>query len=139
MSDTKIPLGNTYDFSKNIKNIELNPSLIHGLEQTILLLAIKTLNDASETTKVFAKINKVLQEQSSVDDLNEIESSFLTLFIILNILKNEAKNQNLIIQNNKTIDYNDAKDLMSAYISDDKEKTKEIMDKIKKDLSELDS
>jgi len=137
MTNEKIPVGDTYDYTKSIVDIELNPSLIHGLEQTILLLVLHSINDPIKVKESFKKINSVLSEKIEIDkaNLTDIESSILTLLIIQNTLKFKALEQNLLIKSNKTIDSDDAEKLFAAYINQDEKVIEEYVNKIKTDLS----
>lgn len=137
MTNEKIPVGDTYDYTKSIVDIELNPSLIHGLEQTILLLVLHSINDPIKVKESFKKINSVLSEEIEIDkaNLTDIESSILTLLIIQNTLKFKALEQNLLIKSNKTINSDDAEKLFAAYINQDEKVIEEYVNKIKTDLS----
>ena len=137
MANENIPVGDTYDYTKSIINIELNPSLIHGLEQTILLLVLHSINDPIKVKESFKKINSILSEEIEIDkaNLTDIESSILTLLIIQNTLKFKALEQNLLIKSNKTINSDDAEKLFAAYINQDEKVIDEYVNKIKTDLS----
>jgi len=137
MANEKIPVGDTYDYTKSIINIELNPSLIHGLEQTILLLVLHSINDPIKVKESFKKMNSILSEEIEIDkaNLTDIESSILTLLIIQNTLKFKALEQNLLIKSNKTINSDDAEKLFAAYINQDEKVIDEYVNKIKTDLS----
>ena len=108
MADQELQSRVTYDFTKNIKDLEINPAYIHGLERITNKMIIENSDRGSELPGIFAKFDKIvsqaklpLEEQEQIP-LDEFESDIYTLFSLIQLFKYMAQKQNLEIKTETT-------------------------------------
>jgi len=108
MADQELQSRVTYDFTKNITDLEINPAYIHGLERITNKMIIENSDRGSELPGIFAKFDKIvsqaklpLEEQEQIP-LDEFESDIYTLFSLIQLFKYMAKKQNLEIKTETT-------------------------------------
>jgi len=108
MADQELQSRVTYDFTKNITDLEINPAYIHGLERITNKMIIDNSDRGSELPGIFAKFDKIvsqaklpLEEQEQIP-LDEFESDIYTLFSLIQLFKYMAKKQNLEIKTETT-------------------------------------
>ena len=128
---SNIKLGDSYDFSKNITNIDISPGFILGLEQVLLFFITRVVEDQSSLGPMFKKFEDVLSGKLDLKDssFSEIEANIYTIFAIQQLLRFKAIEQNLVIKNDKEIPKEAVKDLLNAYLSKDE---KSLTDLVKK-------
>jgi hypothetical protein len=140
MSEDKISVQDTYDFSKNIENISLSTTYIYGLEQLMIYFMEKMENPAN-IKPYFKKFESYIKGELDVESnpWTEEESQLYTIFSLQQLLKAKAYEQGLNVKVNATIDNALVQDLMQA-LSDGKydevgEINKKMQDQINKQLS----
>ena len=108
MADQELQSRVTYDFTKNITDLEINPAYIHGLERITNKMIIENSDRGSELPGIFAKFDKIvsqaklpLEEQEQIP-LDEFESDIYTLFSLIQLFKYMAKKQNLEVKTETT-------------------------------------
>jgi len=108
MADQELQSRVTYDFTKNITDLEINPAYIHGLERITNKMIIDNSDRGSELPGIFAKFDKIvsqaklpLEEQEQIP-LDEFESDIYTLFSLIQLFKYMAQKQNLEIKTETT-------------------------------------
>jgi len=100
MADEKLHSQITYDFTKTIKNIEVNPAYIHGLQRITNTIIINS-DRASEMPVIFKKFEKIVeQNEVAIEDREDIpldvfESDIYTLFSLIQLFKYQAFKQGL--------------------------------------------
>jgi hypothetical protein len=120
MSEVRTKTVTEYDYNKTIKNAELNPSYINGL-QRISSKYILQLDEEKQAAlpSAFEKFNKLLAfdytdgKQPDVD-LNEWESDIYILFSLTQYLKGLAEDQGLTTKTEVEIQLQDIKDIAKA-------------------------
>jgi hypothetical protein len=134
MADQELHSQVTYDFTKNITGIEVNPAYIHGLERITNKMIIQNSERGAELPGIFAKFEKIvsqaklpLDEQEQVP-LDEFEADIYTLFSLIQLFKYLAQQQNLEIKTETTATKADLEELakMIQKGSDVSEKIKDI-------------
>lgn len=134
MADQELHSQVTYDFTKNITGIEINPAYIHGLERITNKMIIQNSERGAELPGIFAKFEKIvsqaklpLDEQEQVP-LDEFEADIYTLFSLIQLFKYLAQQQNLEIKTETTATKADLEELakMIQKGSDVSEKIKDI-------------
>jgi hypothetical protein len=134
MADQELHSRVTYDFTKNITGIEVNPAYIHGLERITNKMIIQNSERGAELPGIFAKFEKIvsqaklpLDEQEQVP-LDEFEADIYTLFSLIQLFKYLAQQQNLEIKTETTATKADLEELakMIQKGSDVSEKIKDI-------------
>jgi hypothetical protein len=135
MSD-KIPIQDTYDFSKSIENISLSTTYIYGLEQLLMYLILKMDNPASlqSTFKKFEDfiLGKIELKEST---FSEEETHLYTIFSLQQLLKAKAYDQGLNVKINATIDQSLVKDLLEAVANKEFDKISDINKKMQDQLN----
>tara|TARA_R110001606_G_scaffold321845_1_gene468773 strand:- start:128 stop:556 length:429 start_codon:yes stop_codon:yes gene_type:complete len=108
MADQELQSRVTYDFTKNITDLEINPAYIHGLERITNKMIIENSDRGSELPGIFAKFDKIvsqaklpLEEQEQIP-LDEFESDIYTLFSLIQLFKYMAQKQNLEVKTETT-------------------------------------
>ena len=134
MADQELHSRVTYDFTKNITGIEINPAYIHGLERITNKMIIENSDRGSELPGIFAKFEKIvsqatlpLEEQEQIP-LDEFESDIYTLFSLIQLFKYMAQKQNLEIKTETSATKADLEELakMIQKGADVSEKIKDI-------------
>jgi len=135
----KIKIGNSYDLSKNITGIEINPGFILGLENVIIRYITQIHEDPAALVSLFKKFTKVITGELSPEEanLNEIESEIYTLFAIQQVLKAYAHNQGLVKDSDVQIEKVVVEELLSEFSQGNMDKVKEITETISKIMDDL--
>lgn len=108
MADEKLHSQITYDFSKTIKDIEVNPAYIHGLQRITNTIIINS-DRASEMPVIFKKFEKIVEQSKlAVEDREDVpldifESDIYTLFSLVQLFKYQAFKQDLEIKTETTV------------------------------------
>lgn len=137
----------TYDYSKNLENLTINPSFINGLENvTSLYILNSDKADQEQVPETIKKFNKLMTwdpesgEPQPQIELNPYEQSLYVLFALTNYLKLEAINQEISSETEVEVDEQQLGDmqarLKNAYQSGDL--IKELTE-IGKSFQDLDS
>ena len=119
----------TYDFTKNIKEIEINPSFIIGLQN----ITSKFMLNASEKDQLkipdaIKKFKLIMDHNSKSDtpipdiELDAYEQNLYVLFALVNYLKFEAERQGLTIKKEIEINndlFKNAEELLKNGITND--------------------
>ena len=119
MSEEKIPVQDTYDFTKNIEDISLSTTYIFGLEQLMVYFLMKK-DDPSGISVMFDKFNKYVDGKldTEKDPFTEEEAHLYTIFSLQQLLKAKAYEQGLNIKVNATIDQSLITELLKATEAD---------------------
>ena len=137
----------TYDYSKNLENLTINPSFINGLENvTSLYILNSDKADQEQVPETIKKFNKLMMwdpesgEPQPQIELNPYEQSLYVLFALTNYLKLEAINQEISSETEVEVDEQQLGDMQArlkdAYQSGDL--IKELTE-IGKSFQDLDS
>ena len=134
MADQELHSRVTYDFTKNITGIEINPAYIHGLERITNKMIIQNSERGAELPGIFAKFEKIVtQAKLPLDEheqvpLDEFEADIYTLFSLIQLFKYLAQQQNLEVKTETTATKADLEELakMIQKGSDVSEKIKDI-------------
>jgi hypothetical protein len=108
MENDKLHSQVTYDFTKNITDITINPAYIKGLQRITNGLIIDS-DRAADMPVIFAKFNKIVEQFSNPEKdqtpipLDEYESDIYTLFSLVQLLKFKAHEQGLEIETETTV------------------------------------
>ena len=137
MSEEKVPVQDTYDFSKNIENISLSTTYIYGLEQLMVYFLMRK-EDPSTIKSMFDKFNKYVEGNLDVekDPFTEEEAHLYTIFSLQQLLKAKAYEQKLNVKVNATIDQSLINELLAATADNDYDKFNEINKKMQDQLNE---
>jgi len=137
MSEEKIPVQDTYDFTKNIEDISLSTTYIFGLEQLMVYFLMKK-DDPSGISVMFDKFNKYVDGKldTEKDPFTEEEAHLYTIFSLQQLLKAKAYEQGLNIKVNATIDQSLITELLKATEANDYDKFNEINKKMQDQLNE---
>jgi hypothetical protein len=135
MSD-KIPIQDTYDFSKSIENISLSTTYIYGLEQLLMYLILKMDNPTS-LQSTFKKFEDFILGKIELKEgtFSEEETHLYTIFSLQQLLKAKAYDQGLNVKINATIDQSLVKDLLEAVASKEFDKISDINKKMQEQLN----
>ena len=127
MSDNKIPLRDTFDFSKDIENLSLSSTYILGLEQ-LMLYFITTLDSSIDVKAMFEKFQNYISGELKLEDspFNTDEANLYTIFSLQQLLKAHAYKQGLEVKVEATVDESLVKELLEATTAGDMEKVNEI-------------
>lgn len=137
MSDDKIKVQDTYDFSKNIENISLSTTYILGLEN-LMMYFIRQMEDPSVLTGYFKKFEQYIDGSLDMEKnpFSEEEAQLYTIFSLQQLLKANAYDQGLNVKVDATIDQSLVEDLMKA-INDNKfDKIEEINAKMNEQVNQ---
>tara|TARA_R100000935_G_scaffold1442_1_gene4702 strand:- start:314 stop:751 length:438 start_codon:yes stop_codon:yes gene_type:complete len=93
----------TYDFTKNITDIEVSPAFIIGLQRICNQLIVSKPERGAEMPAIFKKFEKIVHyygnkdeyEEEPVVELDVFESDIYTLFSLIQLFKHKAKEQGL--------------------------------------------
>ena len=127
MSDNKIPLRDTFDFSKDIENLSLSSTYILGLEQ-LMLYFITTLDSSLDVKAMFEKFQNYISGELKLEDspFTTDEANLYTIFSLQQLLKAQAYKQGLEVKVDATVDESLVKELLEATTAGDMEKVNEI-------------
>jgi len=126
----------TYDFSDNIKNIEVSTAYIPGLQRILTDLLMNFSASTEKLPEMFKKFEQNIDknEEDKVNlGLNKEESDIYTLFSLLQLFKYLANEQGLAKKTETTATVEELKELalMMQRDEDVTDKLKEIQDKIR--------
>lgn len=115
MSEDRIEIQDSYDFSKNIENISLSTTYIYGLEQ-LMMFFIERMEDPSVLTAYFKKFEDYITGKINLEEnpFTEEEAHLYTIFSLQQLLKAKAYEQNLNIEVNATVDQAIVNELFTA-------------------------
>jgi len=108
MANDKLHSQITYDFTKNIKDLEISTAYIHALQRITNGMIINS-DRASEMPVIFGKFDKIVkqttlpEEERVVVNLDEFESDIYTLFSLIQLFKYKAHEQGLEIETETTV------------------------------------
>tara|TARA_R100000935_G_scaffold46391_1_gene69761 strand:+ start:554 stop:976 length:423 start_codon:yes stop_codon:yes gene_type:complete len=96
----------TYDFSKLIKNIEVSPAFIPGLQNVYYRYISEFYDDYSKIGELTEKFHNIITGKLKGDDssLTPIEHELYTVYSLTHLLKAFAKQQNLEIEEELPVD-----------------------------------
>lgn len=124
---------NTYDFTKNIKDIEINTGFILGLNDVLMFYITNIVKDATTLPATFKKFEKIITgDEPEKVKLDKIESQIYTLFALQQLLKAKAKEQNLEIEVDSKITKEDLTAYMKALMDDDSKAADKKLQEIEK-------
>ena len=135
MSD-KIPIQDTYDFSKSIENISLSTTYIYGLEQLLMFFILK-MDDPSSLKSTFKKFEDYILGKIEVKEstFSEEETHLYTIFSLQQLLKAKAYEQGLNVKIEATIEESLIEDLLKAVANKEFDKIAEINKKMQDQLN----
>lgn len=116
MADDKLHSQITYDFTKDIKNIDINPAYIHGL-QRITNTAIINSDRGADMPGIFAKFEEIVTQHTKPEEgkvaivLDEFEADIYTLFSLIQLFKYKAHEQGLELETETTVTKDELVDL----------------------------
>lgn len=128
---------NTYDFTKNIKDLEINPGFILGLDAIIMFYIGNIIKDPATLPATFKKFEKIISDDVSEEnpiELDYLERHMYTLFALQQLLRAKAKEQNLEIPLKSEVTKEHLTEYMRSIIDDDgtaEERLKKIESLIK--------
>lgn len=96
----------TYDFSKVIKNIEVSPAFIPGLQNVYYRYISEFYDDYNKIGELTEKFNDIITGKLKGKDasLSPIEHELYTVYSLTHLLKSFAKQQNLEIEQELPVD-----------------------------------
>jgi len=126
----------TYDFTDNIKNIEVSTAYIPGLQRILTDMLMNFSAGTEKLPEMFKKFEQNIDknEEDRVNlGLNKEESDIYTLFSLLQLFKYLANEQGLAKKKETTATVEELKELalMMQRDEDVTDKLKEIQDKIR--------
>jgi len=128
-----IDVTNTYDLTKNIKDIEINTGFILGLNDILMFFISNIVKDPSTLSDTFKKFEKLITGDNPEDiQLDRVERQIYTIFAIQQLLKAKAKEQNLEIKVESKITQEDISAYVKDLMDDDIEGAEEKLAKIEK-------
>lgn len=130
MSD-QINIQDTYDFSKDIKDISLSTTYIYALEQLLVYFMTRSDNPGGMLT-TFKKFEAYIKDELNIEEnpFTEEEAHLYTIFSLQQLLKAKAYDQGLNVKVNATIDQALVQELLEAAASGDFNKFSEINEKM---------
>jgi hypothetical protein len=140
MSEDKISVQDTYDFSKNITDISLSVAYIHDLEK-LMTYFFMNMEDPSILKPMFEKFESYIKGELDIqkNPFSEEEANLYTIFSLQQLLKAKAYQQGLNIKVDATIDKKLIEELLQATVDGNKEKftsvNNEMMNSINEQLS----
>ncbi len=137
MSEDKISVQDTYDFSKSIENISLSTTYIYGLEQ-VMIYFMEKMENPQNIKPYFKKFESYIQGELDVESnpWTEEESQLYTIFSLQQLLKAKAYEQGLNVKVNATVDNALVQDLMQALNDGKYDKVGEINKKMQDQINE---
>ena len=131
--DNFIKATNTYDLTKNIKDIEVNTGFILGLNDILMFYITSVVKDASTLSDTFKKFEKLISNDKPEEvKLDAIETQIYTIFALQQLLKAKAKEQNLEIPVDSKITQEDLSNYMTAIMDGDTEAADKKLQQIQK-------
>lgn len=131
--DNFIKATNTYDLTKNIKDIEINTGFILGLNDVLMFYITSIVKDASTLSDTFKKFQKLISNDKPEEvKLDAIETQIYTIFALQQLLKAKAKEQNLEIPVDSKITQEDLSNYMTAIMDGDTEAADKKLQQIQK-------
>lgn len=131
--DNFIKTTNTYDLTKNIKDIEINTGFILGLNDILMFYITTVVEDATTLSDTFKKFEKLITNDKPEEvKLNSTETQIYTLFALQQLLKAKAKEQNLEIPVDSKITQEDLSTYMTAVMNGDNEAANKKLEQIQK-------
>ena len=120
----------TYDFTKNIKNIEVNTSFINGLESLLMYFILEVVEDPATIPDIFKKFESIIKGDAKDLQLTSTEQQ---------LFKGHAIEQKLHKEVDVDINKEEIKESLSLLLEGKKEdafkKMGEIQETINKSLS----
>jgi len=135
MSEERIPLDDTFDFSKNITNISVSTNYILGLQQLMLYL-IESLPNPASVKQIFEKFELYIEGKYDIEKtpFSNEEMHLYTIYSLYSLFKGRAYEQGLNVKVNATLNQKDVEEILEAAIKGDTDKIKELNEKMQKDL-----
>ena len=131
--DNFIKATNTYDLTKNIKDIEINTGFILGLNDVLMFYITSIVKDASTLTDTFKKFEKLITNDKPEEvKLDSVETQIYTIFALQQLLKAKAKEQNLEIPLESKITQEDISNYMTSLMDGDNETANKKLKQIQK-------
>lgn len=131
--DNFIKATNTYDLTKNIKDIEINTGFILGLNDILMFYITSVVKDASTLSDTFKKFEKLISNDKPEEvKLDAIETQIYTIFALQQLFKAKAKEQNLEIPVDSKITQEDLNNYMTAIMDGDSEAAEKKLQQIQK-------
>ena len=127
---------NTYDLTKNIKDIEINTGFILGLDAILMYYIGNIIEDPTTLPSTFKKFESIIKGEATDEnpiELDYIERQLYTLFALQQLLKAKAKEQNLEIPLETKVTKEQITEYMRSVMNDDgkaNEKLQKIADLI---------
>ncbi len=127
MSEDKVKVQDTYDFSKNIENVVLSTTYIKGLED-LMMYFIDKMENPSVLTSHFKKFERYIDGTLDLqkEPFTEEEAHLYTIFSLQQLLKGHAYKQGLNISLDATIDQSMVDEMFKAVADNDFDKIKEM-------------
>tara|TARA_R110002126_G_scaffold291355_1_gene451794 strand:+ start:1443 stop:1859 length:417 start_codon:yes stop_codon:yes gene_type:complete len=129
----------TYDFTKNIKNIEVNTSFINGLESLLMYFILEVVEDPATIPDIFKKFESIIKGDAKDLQLTSTEVHMYTVFSLQQLFKGHAIEQKLHKEVDVDINKEEIKESLSLLLEGKKEdafkKMGEIQETINKSLS----
>ena len=135
MSD-QIEVGESFDPTKNIENLQINTSYIAGLEEAMIFF-IGKLEDPKSVLPMFEKFEKYVEGKLDLteDPFTHEERSIYTIFSLQQYIKAKAYEQVLNVKVPCTVNKDDIQGMLAALMTNDFDKMKTLRDKMQKDLN----
>lgn len=139
MSNT-VNVQDTYDFTKQIKDINLSTTYIYALEQLMMYMLMRSDNPGGALT-TFKKFEAYISEELDIEKnpFNEEEAHLYTIFSLQQLLKAKAYDQGLNVKIDAAIDQTLIEELLTAANNADFDKfselSKKMNDQVKDQLS----
>lgn len=131
--DNFIKATNTYDLTKNIKDIEINTGFILGLNDVLMFYITSIVKDASTLTDTFKKFQKLITNDKPEEiKLDSVETQIYTIFALQQLLKAKAKEQNLEIPLESKVTKEDLSNYMTSLMDGDNETANKKLEQIQK-------
>jgi hypothetical protein len=131
--DNFIKATNTYDLTKNIKDLEINTGFILGLNDVLMFYITSIVKDASTLSDTFKKFQKLISNDKPEEvRLDAIEAQIYTVFALQQLLKAKAKEQNLEIPVDSKITKEDLTNYITAIMDGDNETAEKKLKQIQK-------
>tara|TARA_R110000868_G_scaffold183177_4_gene424358 strand:+ start:573 stop:998 length:426 start_codon:yes stop_codon:yes gene_type:complete len=113
---------NTYDLTKNIKDIEVNTGFILGLDAVLMYYITNIIKDPSTLAATFKKFEIILSgkmDETNPVVLDHIERQVYTLFALQQLFKAKAKEQNLEVPMESKVTKDDITEYLKSIMEDD--------------------
>ena len=131
--DNFVKTTNTYDLSKNIKDIEINTGFILGLNDVLMFYITSVVKDPSTLKDTFKKFEKLITNDKPEEvKLDSVETQIYTIFALQQLLKAKAREQNLEIPVESKITQEDLSNYMTSVMGGDNEAANKKLEQIQK-------